>query len=120
MFCTPPATTRSAVPAHDRLRGEVDRLLRRAALPVDGDAGHLLGQPGGEPGGAGDVAGLRPDRVDAAEDDVVDGGRVDARPLDQGSGACAPRSAGMGAGQPAAAPADRRADRVDDVGMRHW
>ena len=62
-----------------RLRREVHRLLRRAALPVHGGARHVVGQPGGEPRGAGDVAGLRPDGVDAAEDHVLDGGGIDAR-----------------------------------------
>ena len=34
------------------------RLLRRPALAIDGDAGDVVGQPGGEPAGARDVAGL--------------------------------------------------------------
>ena len=69
--------------AHHGLGGEVHGLLRRAALAVDGGAGHLVGQAGGEPAGAGDVAGLRADRVDAAEDHVLDRGRIDAGALDQ-------------------------------------
>ena len=76
MFCTPPATTRSGGAAEHRLRGEVHGLLGRAALPVHGDAGHRLGQARREPRGAGDVAGLRADRVHAAEHHVVDGARV--------------------------------------------
>jgi NAD(P)H-dependent flavin oxidoreductase YrpB (nitropropane dioxygenase family) len=63
--------------AEHGLGGEVHRLLGRAALPVDGDAGYRLGQARGQPRGAGDVAGLGADRVHAAEYDVVDGGRVD-------------------------------------------
>ena len=35
--------------------GDVGGLLGRAALGVDGGGGHLEGQPGGQPGGAGDV-----------------------------------------------------------------
>ena len=69
---------------HDALRGEVHGLLRGAALPVDGHAGHVVGQPGDQPGGAGDVAGLRADGVAAAHDHVVDGARVDAGALDEG------------------------------------
>jgi hypothetical protein len=46
--------------AHDALGGEVHGLLRRTALAVDRDAGHVLGQAGGQPAGAGDVAGLGP------------------------------------------------------------
>ena len=78
MFCTPPATTRSWVPGHHALGREVHRLLGGAALPVDGHAGHVVGQPGHQPGGAGDVAGLGADGVAAAHDHVVDGRRVDA------------------------------------------
>jgi hypothetical protein len=61
----------------------VDGLLRRAALAVDGGSGDVLGQARDEPARARDVAGLRPDAVDVAEHDVVDGARVDARALDQ-------------------------------------
>jgi hypothetical protein len=46
--------------AQHRLRGEVRRLLRRAALAVDRGAGHLVGQARREPAGARDVAGLGP------------------------------------------------------------
>ena len=69
--------------AHDALGGEVHGLLRRAALAVDGGAGHVLGEPGHEPRGAGDVAGLAADGVDAAEHDVLDGARVDAGAVDR-------------------------------------
>ena len=69
--------------AEHRLGGEVHRLLGRAALPVHGDAGHRLGQARGQPGGAGDVAGLRADRVHAAEYHVVYGLRVDAGAVQQ-------------------------------------
>jgi hypothetical protein len=65
------------------LRREVQRLLRRAAGPGDGHAGHALGQAGREPGGARDVAGLRPDLADAAHDHVLDGGGVDPGAGDQ-------------------------------------
>ncbi len=69
--------------AHDSLRGEVHGLLGRAALPVDRRARHLLGETRREPTGAGDVAGLRTDRVDAAEHDVVDGRRIEVVAGDQ-------------------------------------
>ena len=83
MFCTPPATTRSCVPDITRLGGEVHGLLGGAALAVDGGAGHVLGEAGDQPAGAGDVARLRADAVDVAEHHVVDGGGVDAGPLDE-------------------------------------
>ena len=62
--------------AEHGLGGEVHGLLGRAALPVDGDAGHRLGQARGQPRGAGDVAGLGADCVHAAEYDVVHGAGV--------------------------------------------
>ena len=68
---------------HHGLRGEVDGLLRRPALAIDGGAGDVEGQTGCEPGGSGDVAGLRPDGVHAPEDDVVDDHRVDAGALER-------------------------------------
>jgi hypothetical protein len=105
--------------AHHPLGGEVDRLLGGAALAVDGGAGDALGQPGGEPGGAGDVAGLRADRVDAAEDDVVDPLRIDPGALDQRLDRVGAEVGGVDPGEPAAAPPDRGAHRVDDVGLRH-
>ena len=57
--------------------GEVHGLLAGTALAVHGGARHLVAVPGHEPAGAGDVAGLRPDRVHAAEHDVVHGDGVD-------------------------------------------
>ena len=58
-------------PAHDGLRGVVDRLLAGAALAFDRGAGDVLGEPGREPGVARHVHGLRAELVDAAEDDLV-------------------------------------------------
>ena len=103
---------------HDALGGEVHRLLGRAALPVDGHAGHVVGQPGDQPRGAGDVAGLGADRVAAAEDHVVDGARVDAGAGHQRADRVGGEVGGVDAGERAAALADRRADRVDDEGLR--
>src|SRR5262249_44010770 len=40
------------------LRGEVNCLLRRAALPVDSHSGHVLRESGRQPGVPGDVDGL--------------------------------------------------------------
>ncbi len=101
------------------LRGEMDGLLRGPALPVDGDARYFLRQPGREPGCPGDVTGLRPDRVDAAEDDVVDGCRVDAGAGDQRGEDVSAEIGRMGSGETAAAPADRCPDRVNDECIGH-
>ena len=90
-------------------------LLGRAALAVDRHAGHVVGQPGDQPRRARDVAGLRADRVAAADDHVVDGARVDAGALDQRREHVGAEVGGVHRGQRAAALADRGADGVDDV-----
>ncbi len=87
MFCTPAATTRSARTRQHRLRGEVHRLLRRAALTVDRRARHFVGHAGDEPTCPCDVARLRTDRVDASEHDVVDRGGVDVDAVEERSNA---------------------------------
>ena len=46
-------------------------------MPVDGDAGNLLGVAGRKPGQPADIAGLPADGVDASDNRVLDGGRVD-------------------------------------------
>ena len=45
-------------PGDDALGGEVQGLLGRPALPVDGGGGHRLGEAGGQDGVAPDVEGL--------------------------------------------------------------
>jgi hypothetical protein len=61
----------------------VHRLLRRAALAVDGDTGDVVGQSGHEPCRTRDVAGLGTDRVATAHDHVLDRTRVDPGALDE-------------------------------------
>ena len=67
----------------DALRGEVGRLLRRAALAIDGGGRDRLGEAGAEHGVAPDVDGLGADLHDAAHDHVVDQGGVEVVALDQ-------------------------------------
>jgi hypothetical protein len=105
--------------AEHGLGGEVHRLLGRAALPVHGDAGHRLGQARGQPGGAGDVAGLRPDRVHAAEHHVVDLLRIRVRAVEHGLDDVRAQVSRVRPGQAAAAAGDRRADGFDEVGLGH-
>ena len=104
---------------HHGLRGEVQRLLRRAALPVDARARHALRQLRSEDGVARDVAGLLADLADAAHDHVVDQRRVGVRALHQ----CIENLAGeigrMPVGQPAGFAARGRAHGRDDVGSAH-
>ena len=78
-----------------------------------------LGETGGEPCGATDVAGLGADGVEAAVDDVLHGRRVDARALDQRLQRVGPEVGGVHVGETAATPPNGRADGVDDVGLRH-
>jgi hypothetical protein len=95
------------------------RLLGRATLPVHGDAGHRLGQARREPRGAGDVAGLRADRVHAAEHHVVDGARVGLGAGQQGRDDVRAQVGRVHAGQAPAAAGDRGAHRVDNEGLGH-
>ncbi len=75
-------------------------LLRGPALAVDGGPGHLFGQPGRQPAGAGDVAGLGPDGVHAAEVHVLDGEGVDVVALDEGGQDVGAEIGGMDLGKP--------------------
>src|SRR5690606_26603652 len=69
---------------HDGLGGEVRRLLRRAALAVDGGGGDVLGPAGGQHGVAADVQRLGPGLHDAAHDDVLDEHGIEVVALHQG------------------------------------
>ena len=94
------------VAGHHPGGGEVNRLLGRAALPVDRGGRHVLGQPGRHPGVARDVGALLPHLSDAAPDDIVDPAGV--KPVR--SRATCTRSR---AGRPgASARAPRRASRT--------
>jgi len=95
------------------------RLLGRAALAVHGDAGNGLGQARRQPGGPRDVASLRPDRVHAAEHDVVDRQRVQVRPGQQRPDDVRAEIGRVRTGQSAAPAADRGPDRVDQVRLGH-
>ena len=79
MFCTPPATTRSLVPLITACAAKCTACCDEPHWRSIVDARHVLGQARREPAGARDVAGLRADRVDAAEDHVLDGAGIDAR-----------------------------------------
>ena len=116
---TPPATTRSLTPAITRLGREVDGLLGRAALAVDGGAGDVLGAAGHQPAGAGDVAGLAADGVDVAEHHVLDRAGVDAGAVEQGPDRVGPQVGRVDLAQAAAPLAHGGPDGVDDVGLGH-
>ncbi|KAF0956719.1 hypothetical protein MLGJGCBP_00035 [Rhodococcus sp. T7] len=94
-------------------------LLRGSALAVDGHAGHCLGQARSEGRGAGDIARLRTDVVQAAEDHVVDRRGVDTVAFDECADHMGREVDRVCGGQCAAAAAYRGACRVDDVCLWH-
>jgi hypothetical protein len=65
----------------DRRGGERDRLLARAAEPVEGRAGHRDWPAGRQHREAGDVRTVVALHDPVAGDDVLDLGRIDARPI---------------------------------------
>ena len=101
------------------LRGEVQRLLGRPALPVDRRAGHRVGEPGRERGVAADVERLVADLHDAAHDHVVDERRIEIVAFDERAQRVRGQVDRMPAREHAVAPAERRPDRVDDHRVSH-
>ena len=101
------------------LGGEVNCLLRGAALPVDRDARHALRQARRQPRVPGDVDGLRADLRDAAHDDVLDRAPDRLRSWRSAPAARAPR------GPPGGPSTGRRSAcrwapyRPDDVCLGH-
>lgn len=98
--------------------GQVDGLQARGTEAVLLHTGDRVGQARGDGGDPGDVGALVADRADDAEDDVVDGGRVEVREpgadlVDESDD----QVDGLGAVQGAVglAAAARGADRVVDV-----
>jgi hypothetical protein len=66
---------------HDSLGREMDRLLARTALPVDGGGWNRFGPACGEYGVSAEIEGLLPDLADTAGDNVVDDGGIDTGAL---------------------------------------
>ena len=57
----------------------MNRLLRRSALPIKGDARDFFRQAGRQPARPADIAGLRADIIDAAAHHVFHRGRIDLK-----------------------------------------
>src|SRR3546814_15788275 len=98
----------------------MQRLLRRAALPVDGNGGNAVGKPGGEHHVAADMKALLADLADTADDHILDRLRVNVRAVDQrvqhlgakiGRVPVLERTAAATAGGPPG---------FDDIGFSHW
>ena len=115
-----PAAIDDVVGACDHaLGGEVERLLRRAALAVDRRRRDGLGEAGREDGVAADVHGLITDLHDTAHDHVVDECRVEVVAGDERFQHLGREVGGMPGGKFAVSLATWSADSVDDDGGSH-
>ena len=95
----------------------VDRLEARAAQPVDGQPADLDREAGQQHGHPRDVAVVLAGLVGAAEDDVLDEGRVEAGAIDDGAQDGRGEVVGADGRERAAVAADRRPDGLDDPGL---
>jgi hypothetical protein len=95
------------------------RLLRRAALGVQGQAPGLIGQPSVQPRDPGDVARLLARLGDAAAGHLLDLVRRQPAPLHQSGLRGAEDLGRVQPGQHPAALADRRPHRLDDHRRAH-
>ncbi len=103
-----------------RLGGELDRLLRRSALAVDGDGGDAFRQLRRQHRATPDLEALLAALADTAHDDVVNRLGVDAGAVDEAVEHFAGHVGRVPAGQPAAAFAAGGAHGLNDIGFCHW
>ena len=106
-----------AVADRDRVGGRVDRLQTGAAQSVDGEAADLDREVREEQRHPGDIAVVLAGLVGATEDDVLDEGRVQAGPVDDGAQHDGGQIVRPDPGKGAAVTADRRPDGLDDPGF---
>ena len=95
------------------------RLLRAAALAVDGGRRHRLREAGAEGGAATDVDRLLAHLVEASDDDVVDLARIDSGPLDDRGQDLAEQVRRVPAGEHPLAAAHGRPHRLHDQRVTH-
>ena len=95
------------------------RLLRAAALPVNGGAGNAHRHAGSQPTGAGDVARQGADGVDATENHIVIFSRGDFIALDNALDHMGAEIGAMDLGERAIAPPGGRAQGINDIGLGH-
>ena len=119
MFCTPPATTRSAVSLITACAAKCTACWDEPHCRSTVTPGTASGRPAASHAVRAMSPGLRADRVHAAEDDVVDGQRIDAGAVQQRPDDVRAQVGRVRAGQAAAAAADRRPDRVDQERLGH-
>ena len=106
-------------PGHHALRGEVRRLLARAALAVDRQARDRLRPTRSKNGVAADIEGLFTHLGYAAHDHVVDELGIQVGPFGQGLEGLGGQVRRMPVLQSSVPLAHRGADGVDDHGFRH-
>ncbi len=106
-----------AVADLDGVGRRVDRLEPAAAQPVDRQAADLDREAGQQDRHAGDVPVILAGLVGAAEDHVLDEGRVDAGAVDDGPQDDRRQVVGSDGCQRAAVAADRGPDGLDDPGV---
>ena len=105
--------------AHHRLRRELHRLLRAAALPVDRHRRHAFRQTGGQHGVAADMHGLFAALHHAAGDNVFDGLGIDPRARHQLVEHMGAQIDGMHARKLAPPLAAGGTDGIYDIGFGH-
>ncbi len=106
-----------AVADRDRVRCGADRLHARATEPVDGQPGDLHRQPGDQQRHTGHVAVVLAGLVRAAQDHVLDTGRVHTRPVHERPDDERGQVVRADGGERPPVASDRRADRIDDPGV---
>ena len=105
---------------HDALRGERNRLQARTAKAVDRHARNGDRQTGAQRRLAGDIAAGRPLRKAAAEDNILNLGRIDFAAFDGVLNDMAAEFGAIGHVESAAkGPANRRARGGNDDGVGH-
>ncbi len=104
--------------AHHRLRGELDRLLARSALAVDGDRRRALAQMlGREHRVAPDLHRLLAALADATHDHIVHGLGIDPAALDDGIERSGRKVDGVDTGKASASFSPGGTDGFDDIGF---
>ncbi len=107
------------LPGHHAHGGKVRGLLARAAHPVEGGPAHVERKARDEGGVPGNVQPLLAHLIHAAHDDVLDLGRVDLGPLDQGLEGVGEQVIRPDRGELPVALAHGGADRPDDHRIIH-
>ncbi len=104
---------------HNRLRREMDRLLRGTALAVYRDRRNALRKRRSQHRGAADMRRLFADLADAAHDHIIDRRRVDRCAPDEFVKHGSAQIGGMPVAQPSISSATGSACRRHDIGLAH-